>query len=351
MIYVVILNWNGWQDTLPCLQSLFETKGADFRVVVCDNGSTDGSVEKIESWLNGNLEVAVPEHPRLAKLLQSSAANREDTTRTQYSKTTLADLNQDIARDKLAPAEARLTLIENEANLGFAGGNNSGIRYAMNQADMTHLWLLNNDTLVEPDCLLRMLRRSESEKDPSICGSRVMFYDDPSIVQALGGNKYNRWTGNASPSLGRFMPESAHRDPSEIEKQMDYVSGCSMLIPRDFLDEVGPMEESYFLYYEEIDWFVRGRGAYKPIYADDAVLYHKEGSAIGSASLNSLPSALSEFYCFRNKLRFTRRHFPLGLPICYVMTFLQVMNRCRRGYWASGWRILKVLLGQQKFAA
>lgn len=322
-VYVVILNWNGWQDTIACLQSLSSTKGVEYSVVVCDNGSTDGSVKHISAWAEGKLKVAKPEHPRLEALMHGK-----------------------VARDK-----NWLTLIENKANLGFAAGNNPGIRYAMNQPDMTHVWLLNNDTLVEPDCLLKMLRRLEKEPEPAICGSRIMFYDNPGIVQALGGNSFNKWTGNARESIGRFRSESDPRDPEEAEKELDYVSGCSMLIPREFIDDIGLMEERYFLYYEEIDWAVRARRKYKSIYADDAVLYHKEGSSIGSASLKRRPALLSEFYCFRNKLLFTRAHFPQYLLSCYFTTALQVLNRWRRGYWASGWLILKVLLGKKEFSA
>lgn len=321
MIYVVILNWNGWQDTISCLQSLLSTKGVNFRVVVCDNGSTDGSVEKIKSWAQGTIKSETPKHRRLAALMHAKKPRNKHW----------------------------LTLIENKANLGFAAGNNPGIRYAMKQADMTHVWLLNNDTLVEPDCLLKMFRRLQGEPEPAICGSRIMFYDDPTVVQALGGNKFNKWTGNASPSLGRFDSETKKRKPKNIEKELDYISGCSMLLPKKFIEDIGLMEERYFLYYEEIDWAVRAQGKYKAIYADDAVIYHKEGSSIGSASLKRAPSALSDFYCFRNKLWFTQKHFPLSIPSCYLVTLLQVFNRCRRGYWASGWLILSVLFGKKEF--
>lgn len=343
MIYVVILNWNGWEDTVACLQSLYATKGVDYRVIVCDNGSTDGSCTQIERWARGQLSPEIPQHPELQKLLFSQPAQ----TFTRYTR---LEIESKIDQQRAPRAIHKLTLIENRKNLGFAAGNNPGIRYALAQDDMSHVWLLNNDTLVEPDCLLRMLRRLERETEPAICGSRVMFYDDPHIIQALGGNSFNRWTGNASQSIGRYDRAADPRDPEAVETRIDYISGCSMLIPRQFLQEIGLMEESYFLYYEEVDWAVRARGRYKPVYADDAVIYHKEGSAIGSASLTSRPSALSEFYCFRNKLKFTLRHFPICLPSCYLASFLQVLNRWRKGYWSSGWLILKVLLGKREFA-
>ena len=344
MVYIIILNWNGWQDTVACLQSLTATKGVDYRVIVCDNGSTDDSLEKIQQWAKTELDVPQPEHQRLARLTAG-------LTPVSCQRLSRHRLQSQIENNKVVAADDWLTIIENQANLGFAAGNNPGIRYALHQKDMTHAWLLNNDTLVEPDCLLKMLRRLEAENSPAICGSRVMFYDDPSVIQALGGNKFNKWTGNASPSLGRYWPEKQQRNPADIEKALDYISGCSMLIPREFIEDIGLMEESYFLYYEEIDWAVRAKDKYKAVYADDAVLYHKEGGSIGSASLDTRPSALSEFYCFRNKLRFTRKHFPVCLLSCYLVTLMQVLNRWRRGYWSSGWLILMILFGKERFGA
>jgi len=351
MIYVVVLNWNGWQDTIACLDSLASTKGVDYRVIVCDNGSTDGSQERIESWANGFFQAEKPEHPRLATLMGGSRSYSFTKIKRRNLLDHIGQANSAFTERQSRSAENWLTLIENEENLGFAAGNNSGILYALNQPDMSHIWLLNNDTLVEPDCLLKMMRRLEKETGPAVCGSRIMFFDDPNIIQALGGNQFNKWTGNAGASLGRYNHEQQERCPENIEQQLDYVSGCSMLVSREFIQDIGLMEESYFLYYEEIDWAVRSQGKYRLVYADDAVLYHKEGSSIGSASLTRPASARSEFYCFRNKFWFTRKYFPHCLPTCYAATLLQALNRWRRGYWASGWLIVKILFGQSEAVA
>ena len=338
MIYVVVLNWNGWRDTIGCLQSVFQSKGVNFKVVVCDNGSTDDSVVKITDWAKGKITPDQPPSARLQRLIEG-VAKVDLTVLSKGMIERKASVGQPIQ------TETQLTLIENQANLGFAGGLNSGIAFSASQHDFSALWLLNNDTLVEPDALLRMKRRQEKFTAPAICGSRVMFYDNPEIVQTLGGNSFNKFTGNAGASIGRFTLESDQRDPDWIEREMDYVSGCSMLVPKEFIEEVGLMEDSYFLYYEEIDWFVRGRGKFATLYADDAVIYHKEGGSIGSASLDRPASIFSEFYQYTSKLKFMRKHFRYYLPICYLVTFLQVLNRWRRGRWKSGSQILQILTG------
>jgi len=242
MVYIVILNWNGWQDTLGCVQSLLGLQETDYRIIICDNGSTDGSIERIKNLVRGEADLAYSEtkghpivHPRLDRLTHYHSSLKHISMNVM----TLTELDEQSAQKNssvmnTAVSEAKITLILNEKNLGFAAGNNSGIGYALAQEDMSHVWLLNNDTLVEPDSLKNMLKRLK-EKDrlqSGICGLRVMFFDDPTIVQALGGNRFNRWTGMASASLGRFSSEKAPRDTEAIESEIDYVSGCSTKLPK-----------------------------------------------------------------------------------------------------------------------
>ena len=334
MNYVVVLNWNGWKDTLPCIDSVLASEDAPLRIIVCDNGSVDGSLDRIVDWAEGRLMPETPAHPRLAGLLTYRAGAR-------YQMLSRADVDAQRA----APADSPLIIIDNAANLGFAAGNNVGIRYALQQADMARVWLLNNDTLVSPDALTNMIARLESEAAPAICGSRLMFTDNPSVVQAMGGNGYNAWTGNASESLGRYLSESDTLNAAEYESRIDYLCGASMLLPRAFLEQVGLMNEDYFLYYEEIDWMTRNADRFKQLIAADSTVYHKEGSSIGSASMDTRPSALSEYYMFRNKLRFTWRYYPARLPVAYLAIWGQVLNRARRGYFDSARRIAAILLG------
>ena len=285
-VYVVLLNWNGWGDTIACLDSLFASRGVNLRVVVCDNASSDGSLEKIATWGDGLCDVPPTGSPRLARLIGH--------TRRPVSCLTL---DRDAAERGEAPGEARLVLVDNGANLGFAAGNNVGLRFALAQADMDYVWVLNNDTLVEPDCLLQMLQRLERMPANAVCGSMIHFFDQPEIIQAIGGNRFNRRTGCADCSEGRFTHETQDLNVEKIEAGLDYLSGCSMLLPRQFLVSVGLMSEDYFLYYEEIDWFTRAAGRYELCVAEDARLYHREGAAIGSPICSGLRPRFPTFIC------------------------------------------------------
>ncbi len=337
-IYVVLLNWNGWRDTVACLESLFASTGVSLRAIVCDNASSDGSLERIAMWADGELAVEPPGHPRLSRLLLKAPLPLPYAT---IDRATAEQGNCDPA--------ASLVLIDNGGNLGFAAGNNVGLRFALKQPDMDYVWLLNNDTLVEPACLANMVKCLQGTPAPAVCGSMIHFFDRPEIIQAIGGNRFNRMTGQAACSEGRFAHERAAQDIDSIEQELSYLSGCSVLLPRDFLETVGLMGEDYFLYYEEIDWFTRAGGRYRLRIAPDARLYHREGRSIGSRSYSRAASTLSDFHMFRSRLIYMRKHQLRFLAMCYVDSWLAVAKRLLRGQFRNAWTVGSVLLGRQAF--
>jgi len=162
---------------------VFRLTGVPFRVVVCDNASTDGSVEHIKAWADGNLDVYVPEAKTLRSLTFPPLG--KPLRYTEYDPSKPHHAGED--------AQAPLVIIENGANLGFAAGNNPGIRYALGHADMEFVWLLNNDTVVEPHALAALVARARAEPVPGICGSTIRYYFAPDRVQVLGGVKWQDW--------------------------------------------------------------------------------------------------------------------------------------------------------------
>lgn len=335
VVYTVLLNWNGWRDTIACLESLLASTGVKLKVIVCDNDSSDDSLTHIASWAAGNLLATQPEHPRLGRLL----GNLSHPLATSC-------IDRARAESGMIPATNRLTLIANGGNPGFAAGNNIGIRYAMAQPDMSHVWVLNNDTLVEPDALANMLKRIALKPQASVCGSMIHFFDQPERIQALGGNRFNDRTGCAACSEGRFLHEQQAPESESIEQSLSYISGCSLLLPRHFLETVGLMCEEYFLYYEEIDWFTRAAGRFELCLAEDAVIYHREGSAIGSAGWQRAASPLAEFHNARSRLIFMRKFRPVWLPWCYAHMCLQMLRRMSQGQLTNARVIASALLGK-----
>jgi GT2 family glycosyltransferase len=302
-VYIILVNWNGWQDTIECLESVFRLDYADYSVIVCDNHSTDGSVEKIKAWANGQLN-ADAANPELETLTRPAVPKPIPFVETSILE--VAGSNQ--------KQPARLILIHAGSNLGFAGGNNIGLEYALSIGDLEFAWLLNNDTVVTPSALSEMILRMSERADSGLCGSTLLDYRNPDHVQALGGSTYNKWLAR-SGHIGRGISKEDVPDPAIVESKMRYVIGASMLVRKSFLMDVGLMNESYFLYFEEIDWATRGKGRYALAYAQKSVVYHKQGTSAGTSFERKSRSYTSEYYSSRGRLLYTRKYFPTAAPV------------------------------------
>ena len=320
---IILVNWRRALDTLACVASLDRLTHTDWTVVICENGSGDDSASMLRNSLQRQGgEIRLP-------------CVEPGTTTFGY------------AGKECTPP--RYILVVSEKNRGFAGGNNLSYRLAKTVRHFDCVWFLNSDTEVEPDSLSLMLERLARDPLIGICGSTLVYAHDHKTVQALGGGVYRSWLGLVS-ELGQGMAWPQSIDQAALERQMSYVSGASMLTTSEFLDRVGLMSEDYFLYYEEIDWAVRARYAgFRLGYASGAVVYHKEGSALGSGKSNRR-SALAEYYGLRNKLVITRRYFPWAIPTVIVVAWLQVVRRIQQGQWARARLMAGVLLGLRRSA-
>lgn len=336
LVYIIILNWNGWKDTIECLESVFRNNYPNYRVVVCDNGSTDGSLEKIKAWADGRL---VPEKPSSEKLRNLSFPPiGKPPEYEEYSRLEAEKGGND--------SNTSLTLVRIEDNLGFAGGNNVGIRFALSRDDFSFVWLLNNDTLVTPETLSALVRRMMEKPGAGICGSKLIYYQNPDIIQGLGGASYNKWIGT-NRHLGYLDQQDASLIQADVEARMDYVIGASMLVTKKFLHEIGLMSEEYFLYFEELDWAYRAHGRFSLAYAADSVVYHKEGSSAGKCDPKKKSMAV-DYFIIRNKLLFTWKFIPMALPTVYAGLLCTLINRIRRGQWDRVRMIIELAFSSRK---
>jgi GT2 family glycosyltransferase len=313
-VCIIILNWNGWRDTIECLESVFRLEYASFRVIVCDNASGDHSLDHIANWASGDL-IAECSNLELQHLTSPPCAKPIPFLR--------------IEPGELATLETRsekLFLVQTGANLGFAGGNNVGLRIALGDGGLVYVWLLNNDTVVEPGALSSLVATMQERPHVGMCGSTLLYYHSPRTVQALGGSTFNRWTARVGHiGLGRDI-----EDPlpcREVEEALKYVVGASMMVSRPFLDQIGLMNEQYFLYFEEIDWTTRAKGKFSMSYCSRSVVYHKEGGSTGSAPMAQDRSALTELYGSRSRILFTRTYYPSSLITVLLAVLMSALHR------------------------
>lgn len=314
-VYIILLNWNGWYETLQCLESVFRLNYPVLDVVVCDNGSTDSSVEKICAWAKGNLDLVYYDHTPLNSLIFPPMKKPIPLIENLY----------DFKNHNESP---RLILISTGANLGYSGGINVGLRFVLNVGDLDYAWVLNNDTVVAPDALHALVERvQEVGENVGICGSTIHYFDDPGKVQAFGGIKYNKWLGKTT-----FLTKTG-KERSWIETNMDAVYGASMFVSKKFLETVGLMSEEYFLYYEELDWSLRGHmKGFKSCYAPQSRIFHHGGSSTKASERNSNNKSFnSDYYFLRNRILFTRKFFSFALVTIYLSLMISLFNRIRRG--------------------
>lgn len=343
--YILILDYNNWWDTIECLESVLRNDYTNYQVIVIDNGSPNNSMDYIKAWAEGRLNVWVaPDNP-LRNL--SYPPVRKPIPYIYYTKYE-AEKGGDPEKEKKLEDVVRnnntittqypLIFVQTGTNLGFAGGNNVGIRYARSKCSFEYVWLLNNDTVIKSDALTQVMCRMQEKPNAGICGSTLLFYHEPGKIWAQGGATYNKWF--ALPKcIGCFWRTDRMVDVEYVESKMNYVAGAAMLISRSFLDNIGLMSEDYFLYFEEIDWSTRARGRYTLAYAPDSIVYHKVG--------RSISGSVSDYYSIRNRLVFTRKFFPLSLPTVCLGLLVLVFNRIRKWQWDRMWMFLKIAINLQ----
>ncbi len=328
---VVLVNWNGWADTLECLESLLRSP-EPLRIVVVDNASADGSPAQILAWAAGTLAAAARSQ-EMARFSDPPVAKPVAIARLSAAEAAASN-----------PGEARLTLIDGGGNLGFAGGNNAGLRHLLRDPAIDYFWLLNNDTVADAAAPTALLTRLDATHNPGMCGTVVRYYHRPDIVQALGGSRFNRFTGN-SRGIGEGQAATAPYDAALVARQTDFVLGASLAVSRAFLQTVGLMEERYFLYFEEIDWATRAAGRFATSFAHGAVVYHKEGGSIGSSGVAGGRSTTSEYWLMRSRLAFVERFYPRLLTLHRLLAAAQIARRLVRRQPAKAVAMTRAALG------
>ena len=219
MTYIIILNYNGWKDTIECLESL-KCIQEDYKIVLIDNKSTDDSIDKLEKWIQNQKELS-----------------------------------------------SNLIFITSSENNGYAAGNNIGIKYVESQEDAEFIWILNNDTLIKADILENLLNcyKNLEKENIALLGSKILNEDFS--MQSIG-------------YLNSKYTEDEIKSKSSIE--VEHISGCSIFLRADKIKEIGYIPEEYFLYYEETDWMksIKQKG-FKIFTCLSSALVHKHAKSTG----------------------------------------------------------------------
>lgn len=257
---VVLLNWNGDEDTIECLESLKTLDYPSFDVYLVDNDSQKQSINNIINYLEKDS-------------FYRSATVKKD------------DLSSFKKEDK-----TNLVFILNDNNAGFAGGNNVALNYIKDNVQEGYVLLLNNDTIVSKDLLTSMVSKFNESDDTGFVGATHYYYHEKDRIQTLGGGLIDLVHGECTA-----VTQPGTRD------EFDFLTGSCILMSCDVLRDVGVMYEEYFMYWEDVDWSTTARKkGHKLKISDTGYIYHKEGASIKSLS--------RIYYHTRNRILYMKRH-------------------------------------------
>jgi len=241
-VAIIVLNWNGRDDTLACLASLQHVDYPDYGVVVVDNGSTDNSVAAVRAAYPG------------------------------------------------------VALVELGGNVGYVGGNNAGLEQAQ-AVGADYALLLNNDTEVAPDFLTRLVIAAEADPQIGMAGPTLYYFAQPNVIWSAGGAI--DWSRGSTRMVG--LDEVDEGQFGKELRPVDFVTGCALLVKMPVVARVGRLDPRFFAYYEEAEWCVRvSRAGYKIVHVPSAKIWHKISPAARAAS------PATHYYMTRNRLLFLK---------------------------------------------
>lgn len=296
-VSIIILNWNGSEDTIKCLESIYQINYPNYNVILVDNASKDNSIRKIKDYCKGKLEFK-------SDFLEYNSKNKPLTI-SEYTE-------KEINSPEKIQNPTDLTIIKNSKNYGFAEGNNIGIKFALNKMNTNYILLLNNDTVVDKDFLGELVDIAEKRDHIGFCGPKSYYYDfegRKDVINFAGGS-LNILKGH-SYSIGVNEIDNGQYD--EI-RTVEYVEGSCMLVKKEVLEKIGLLDTAYFAYWEETDWCIRAQNAgYKSVYVPKAKIWHKVSASVDSPT--------KVYYYSRNRFLFLKKNATTKQMFIFLIYF------------------------------
>jgi len=347
-IYIIISNYKNWGDTIECLESILRHNYQNYQIVIVDDFSANGSLDYIKSWADGALDVFINQANPLRTM--SFPPVEKPIPYICYSRLAAveggnADEERRVEENCRNGLRHPLIMIESEKNLGFAASNNTGIEYGLSKDDFEYAWLLNNDTVVAHDTLTHLVAKARLYKAEGrkvgIIGYKLFFYNVPTILQGVGGKFYKIVA--SYKNIGAFEEDKGQFDVPAID--MDYVIGASMFVDKSFLKHIGLMCTDYYLFFEEIDWTLRGKKeGWSLGYAWQSKVFHKGGASIGYVAEKVGKSKLVDYCWLKNRIIITKKYFPKYLWSVYLSFIIVIWRRIKRKQFDRIKLVIKAML-------
>lgn len=257
-VSIVTLNWNGLDVTCEFLESMRHSTYKNYEIIVVDNGSEIDPTERI-----------------------------------------------------MAGGYANTRVVKSPVNLGSPGGNNLGMRHASPGYDF--IFQINNDAEITPDLIERCLEPFYEDPSIGVVCPKIRFYHNPTVIQYAGFNKMNMLTGKTT-AVGSLEEDKGQHDVSGYTHS---AHGCAMMVKKEVIENVGMMEEKFFVYYDESDWCARiARKGYRIYYQAKGLCYHKESMSMGKQS------PLKVYFMTRSRVLYMRRNATIAQFAVFIIFFI-----------------------------
>lgn len=297
LVSIILLNWNGYEDTLEALESLYNIDYPNYNVILADNNSTNDSIEKITQYAKGNIKVET----KYTKYQNNKPIKLTAVNEGEY----IENIDNTSSFN-----EKKLLLIKNKENYGFAKGNNVAIDYTVKYDHPEYILLLNNDTIVNPDFLTKMINVALSDEKIGIVGPKFYYYD-------YEGSHNTIWCIGSVVDLNHFpghhsIMEEPDYDLTQEIIDCDWVSGAGLLIKTDALPE-NYLSTEFFFGCEDVDLAISvKKKGYRVVTVTNSIIWHKVGM-----SRNKNSSFKKEYNHISTNLKFIKKHktnYYLNLP-------------------------------------
>lgn len=275
-VSIILVNYNGYFDTVECIKSLKNIAYDNYEIIIVDNGSTDDYLKLKKTYMQDNVIV-----------------------------------------------------INSGSNLGFSGGNNIGIKYAIeNKTD--YILLLNNDTEVEPDFLNYMVNDCMDSNDNVVVTNKIMYMREKNKIW-YGGGKFNSIT---SRTIAYGINQEDCKEYN-MPMKVSFASGCCLLIPVGIIESIGLMSEDFFLYCEDTEYCLRiQRAGYEILYEPNSKIYHKVNAS------TSKITGIQTYYLVRNKMYIVKKYIKSQYKfIAYFYTLSETLKRVLAKEYEYEWAI------------
>jgi hypothetical protein len=332
-VYIIILNYNGWEDTIECLESVLKLKYSHFQILVIDNSNSENDVLEIENWAKGINENKIDSnydelvYPTTTKPLDYIVLKEEYLLNKSY--------------------DNKIVLVKAKRNNGFAAGNNIALDYVKKFGENEAIiWLLNNDTVISKDTLASILfeiSKYKGDKNLTLFGTPLLEYYEPNKIQAIGG-KYNKFFALTS-HIGEGIVFDRILNVNEFT--IDYPIGASVIVTNKYLKTISLLCEDYFLFFEELDWALRLKARDGNVHILNVFgVYHKQGGSTKTKTKSTgSKTEFIDLLSIKNRILFTKKYYKNYLwSVILFLLIVTIPKRIIAGNFKRAFEILKIII-------